>query len=312
MALTLVEAAKLAGASGNVFKEGIIEMYAKSSDILMHLPFDQISGNALGYNREETLPGVGFRGVNEAYSEDVGIINPMTEVLKIMGGDMDVDRFIVDTQGESQRATRTAMKIKASALKFTKTFLKGDASGTPAEFDGLQARIVGDQLIANGSTSGGDVLSLANLDALIDQCDEPTHLIMNKTMRRKLTAASRLVTVGGDVRFDTDSFGRGVTKYNDIPILIADYDNTGAQILPFTEANPGGGSAASTSIYCVSMAEDKLVGLEHNKGLDARDLGEIDTKPVYRTRVEWYIAFALYHGRAAARLHGIKTGAVVV
>ena len=61
----------------------------------MAMPFDKISGNALGYDREETLPGVGFRGVNEAFSEDVGIINPMTEVLKIMGGDMDVDRYIV-------------------------------------------------------------------------------------------------------------------------------------------------------------------------------------------------------------------------
>ena len=65
MALTLVEAAKR---SQNPIQSAIIEMYARNSDILMSLPFDTIQGNALRYNREETLPGIGFRGVNEAYT----------------------------------------------------------------------------------------------------------------------------------------------------------------------------------------------------------------------------------------------------
>ena len=41
------------------------------------------------------------------------------------------------------------------------------------------------------------------------------------------------------------------------------------------------------------------------------DLGEIDAKPVLRTRVEWLVGMAALHGRCAARLRGISNAAVV-
>lgn len=91
-ALTLIEAAKLE--SGDVYRQAVIEMYAGSSDILGALPFTSIAGNAYKYNRESSLPGVGFRGVNEAYTASVGVLNPLTEALVIAGGDLDVDKFI--------------------------------------------------------------------------------------------------------------------------------------------------------------------------------------------------------------------------
>lgn len=308
MALTLVEAAKLH--SGDVVRQAVIELYAGSSDILMNLPFDNIDGNALKYNREEALPGVGFRGVNEGYTESTGILNPMVEALVIAGGDLDVDKFIIDTMGMDQRSTQEAMKIRALALSWTKKFIKGDSETEPREYDGLQKRITGAQKIAAGSSSGGDALSLAKLDELIDQTLNPTHLIMNKAMRRRLTQAARTTTVGGFITYEKDAFGRTVTIYNDLPILIVDLDEAGTAVLPFTEANPGGGSAASTSIYCVSMGDGMLMGLQ-NGDIDARDIGELESKPAFRTRVEWYSGVAAYNGRAAARLHGIKDAAVV-
>lgn len=309
MSMNLVEAAK--AETGDVHRSGIIELFPRSSDILMHLPFEDIAGNAMKYNREETLPGIAFRGVNESYSEDVGVINPMTESLHIIGGDLDVDRFIVKTMGASQRASRVAMKVKALAGQFTKKFLKGDNATEPREFDGLQVRLTGSQKIAPAAaTASGSALSLAELDALIDAVDNPTHLIMNKTMRRRLSQAARLYTVGGFVEFTLDSFGRRVQKYNDIPILIADQDNEGSDILPFTEASTSG-SALSTSIYCVSMGDGMLQGIQ-NGGIDVRDLGELDTAPKYRTRVEWYPGIAMFHPKAAARLWSIANLAVVV
>lgn len=309
MAMTLIEAAKLV--SGDTFRQGVIELYAGSSDILASLPFEGISGNAFKYNLEDTRPGVGFRGVNEAYSESVGVLNPQTESLTIAGGDLDVDRFIVQTQGEQIRSTHEAAKVRALSLSWTKKFLKGDTNSAPREFDGLQVRLVNGQLINAGSTSGGDALSLAKLDQLQDQVWNPTHYIMNKTMRRRLTQAARNTSVGGFITHTTDSFGRTVTKYNDLPILIVDLDESSNAILPFTEANPGGGSAASTSIYCVNLSEDGVMGLQ-NGDIDVRDLGELNTKPVFRTRVEWYSTFGVFHGRGAARLNGIKDAAVVV
>lgn len=306
MALTLVEAAKLE--SGNVLRSAIIELYAGSSSILMNLPFENISGNALKYNREQSLPGVGFRGVNESYTPSTGILNPITESLVIAGGDLDVDKFIIDTMGANQRAVHEAMKIRALSLAWTRKFIKGDTASDPREFDGLQIRVTGDQKIAAGSTANGTALSLAKLDEAIDQTLNPTHLIMNKAMVRRLTTAARTTTVGGFVTYDKDAFGRPVTKYNDLPILTVDLDHTNTAILPFTEACTSG-TATGTSIYVVSMGNEGLVGLQ-NGNIDVRDLGELQTTPVYRTRVEWYNGIAAFNGRSVTRLWSIADAAV--
>lgn len=307
MALTLVEAAKLN--PGDVIKNAIIELYAGSSDILMNLPFESISGNAMKYNREGSLPGVGFRGVNEAYTASTGVLNPLTEALVIAGGDLDVDKFIIDTMGANQRAVQEAMKVRALSLAWTQKFIKGDTASDPREFDGLQTRITGGQIINAGATANGDALSLAKLDEAIDQTLNPTHIIMNKAMRRRLTQAARTTTVGGYITYDKDAFGRTVTKYNDLPILVVDLDSTQTAILGFTEACASG-TATGTSIYVVSMGDGMLTGLQ-NGGVDVRDMGELQTSPVFRTRVEWYNGFGIFNGRAATRLRYIADAAIV-
>jgi hypothetical protein len=306
MALTLVEAAKLH--SGEVKRSAIIELFAQGSDILRTLPFDTIAGNALQYNREETLPGIGFRGVNEAYTESTGVINPLTEPLVIAGGDLDVDVFILETMGQDQRAVQEAMKTKALSLRWSQAIIKGDSGVDPRVFDGLQLRLTGTQKIAAGSTANGTPLSLAKLDEAIDATDSPTHLIMNKTMRRLLTAAARTTTVGGFITYGVDEFGRQVTKYNDLPILILEQDNAGNEILPFTEAATSG-TATATSIYVVSFGEGKLQGIQSSV-MSVRDLGELQEKPAKRTRVEWFAGIALFHPRAATRLWSISNATV--
>ena len=49
-----------------------------------------------------------------------------------------------------------------------------------------------------------------------------------------------------------------------------------------------------------------VIGLT-NGGLQAYDLGELDEKPAYRTRIEFYTGLAAQGGHAAARLRGVKT-----
>ena len=309
MATTLIESAKIAAGRDEVMKATIMELYAQNSDIMMALGFEDITGNALTFNREKEMPTVGFRGVNEAYTEGTGKLEKITESLAIAGGDLDVDTFLVKTGSDDQRSVQEALKVKALSLSLSKTMIKGSVLTSATEFDGLQVRASGDQLIDAGATSGGDVLALTKLDELLDAVEDATHLLMNKTMRRRLTQAARDTTVGGFITYDKDAFGRRVTMYNDLPILIADKDNENNDIMPFTEANPGGGTAASTSIYCLSLNDTGVVGLQ-NGDMDVRDLGELDTKPCYRTRVEWYITMAIYRERAMARLRGIKDGAV--
>ncbi len=310
MALTLVEAAKAAANNGEAFRSGVIEMYARTSSILRVLPFDDISGNALRYNREDILPGVGFRGINESYTESTGILNPITEPLLILGGEIKVDKYITATMGQRQRSTQEALKIKSLAHYFTWAFIKGDGSSDPRQMDGLQARITGNQLLAAGTTSGGDALSLGKLDELIDTVSDPTHLIMNKTMRRRLSAASRSTSVGGFITQGKDEFGLPVDMYGGLPILLVDEDNAGNKILPFTEPAPTGGQAQTTSVYCVSINPGMLSGIQSGP-MDVTDLGELQSTPAWGTRIEWYAGITIFHGKAAARLNGITNAAVV-
>lgn len=309
MAMTLLESAKVADSIENAT---IIEEYAAQSDILRELPFENHDGSGIHYNREDELPGVGFRGINEGYEESVGVVNPQSEAFKIAGGDLDVDKFILDTQGESVRTVHELQKVKALSLMWTRNFIKGDSRINPRAFDGLQVRLTGSQLLDN--LPQGGPLSLLKLDEAIDQVDGATHLMMDKAVRRRLTQAVRN-GLGGQLHFDKDQFGKQVMYYNDLPILIADYDNLGNRILGFTEASGDSTNIQCTSIYVMSLGTKKLVGIQGKAdgkyGITTRDLGELETKPVKRTRVEWYNALACFHGRAAARLMGITDGPAV-
>lgn len=311
MALTLIEAAKLAANEGKDIKAAVIAMFARASDILQAIPWKSINGNAYAYNREGTLPGVAFRGPNEAYTPSTGIINPLVESLRICGGDLDVDTFLLRTLGDNVRAAHEELKVKALAAELTRVLIKGDSISQPREFDGLQVRITGAQKIANGATDGGDVLSLQKLDETIDQCAMATHIIMSKAMRRLLTVASRTSTLSGCIEQTRDGFGRPQQSYSGLPILVPYSDNGGTEPIAFDELGSTGATATATSIYVVAFGEGLVTGIQSPSGMMVRDLGELETTPAKRTRVEWDAGLVIEHGRAAARLYGVKTGAVV-
>ena len=308
MALTLVEAAKAAANGGLAVESAIIQMFAEKSDILRVLPFESINGNAYRYTQEGALPAVAFRGVNEGYTASEGVLNPQVEPLIIAGGELDVDKFIVNTQGAGVRSTHEAMKVKSLAASITTTFVKGDQSTSPREFDGLQKRVIGGQLIAAGATANGTALSLAKLDEAIDAVDSPTHLLMSKALRRRLTTAARTPSVSGTIDFVLDEFGKKVTTYNGIPILLAYSGNGGTEPLAFNEAATSG-TATGTSIYVLSMNPGMVQGIQSGPMM-VQDLGELQTAPVFRTRVEWYMGVCILHGRAVSRLWSIADAAV--
>src|SRR4051794_12672881 len=162
-AVTLAEAAVL---SQNSLQRGVIETFVQESSVLDRIPLMPIEGNAYAYDSEATLPGVAFRSVNEAYTESTGTVNQATESLVIMGGDADVDRFIVQTRGNlnDQRAIQTRLKVKAASYLYQDTFFNGDVSVNSKAFDGLKKRLTGSQVIATG-TNGAPVLGNGASDA---------------------------------------------------------------------------------------------------------------------------------------------------
>lgn len=322
MGITLVEYAKN---NPDPLNQAVIMEFAETSDILANLPFKNVDGGGYGYLREEKLPGIAYRGINEAFETSHGILNPVFDPLTIAGGDIDTDKFLVDQYGPERRIQERRMKVKALALRWTKTFVKGDSSTNSREFDGLQRRLVNSQLIWNTATNAtaGSGLSLNKLDEVIDRVTQPTHILMNKALRRQLSAASRNQGVGGFITFEQDAFGRRVSFYQDLPIVIIDEDNDGNQILNFDEGSANGGTGLNSSIYVISAGDAMLSGiqggvsadgsLQREYGIRTFDLGlqTDDNKSVLRDRVEWYSGIALQHSRCAARLAGITNAAVV-
>jgi len=307
-ALTLLQAAAQVQGQDEIKRGAIIEMFA-APDVLKYLPFINVPGSAYTYIAEGQLSGVAFRGINESYGTSTGVVNPETERLRIVGGDLDVDKALIKTHGAGIRSTQERMKVKALSLYYASKIVNGDSEADPREFDGLRKRITGTQLFAAGSSSGGDALSLAVLDDAIDQVDGPTHLIMSKKMRALLSQAAKNPNVAGYVTWDKNEFGERIMFYNDLPILVTDYDSNGVQVIDFNEANPGGGSAVGTSIYVVKLGDDGVVGIQ-NDIMEVKDLGEMNDKPVLRTRIEWLTSLAVMNGRSAARVWGIKKAAV--
>lgn len=308
--ITLMEAMKID--EGMTVRSAVIEMFARASELLSIMPFQDIPGGAYSYTQEATLPGVAFRGVNQSYTESTGILNPQVEVLRIAGGNLDVDRAILRMHGQNVRAVHERMKVKALALYLTKKVIKGDSLSDVREFDGLQNRITGSQLIeAKASpTDGGDALSLSKMDELSDAVDDPTHFLTSKAIRRLLTAAARTTSVSGFITWEKDQLGRKIAFYNDLPLVIVDIDETGSRVLAFDEVAGTGSTATAQSLYCVSFGDGMLFGIQ-NGVMEVNDLGRVSGTAVLRTEVEWLIGMVAAHGRCAARLRGVKDAAVV-
>ncbi|WP_116214888.1 major capsid protein [Streptomyces olivoreticuli] len=315
MALTLPEAAKL---STTDLQRGVIETFVQESSILDRIPLLSISGNAYAYNEEATLPGVEFRGINEAYSESTGTVNQKSESLVILGGDADVDRFIVQTRGNlnDQRAVQTRMKVKAASFKFADTFFNGDVSANPKSFDGLRKRLTGAQVISAGE-NGAPIVGESDkdrhdffdlLDALIGRVPglNSTNgaLYANAAVIAKIKSAAR--RLGGHEMVQETLTGKIVGTYNGIPLLDPNATGGGAEILPQTETH--GKATDTSSIYAVRFGEaegDQAVTGLTNGGVMVDDLGQLEVKPAYRTRVEFYCGLAVFGGKAAARLNGV-------
>lgn len=310
-ALTLVEAAKL---SQNDLQRGVVETFIWESTVLDRLELIEMEGNAYAYNEEATLPGVEFRAVNSAYTESTGTYNQRTETLVILGGDADVDTYIQKTRGNlnDQRASQEALKVKAATAKFQDAFINGDVAVDANSFDGLKKRLTGGQVLSTG-TNGAPVIGngttdidtfFDNLSALGDLVQGgPDAYYMHKTIRQKVRNAARRTKSWQQER---DDFGKVIEFYNGVPMLDIGNKGDGTAVIPVTETQ--GTANDSSSIYAVKFSGDEatpgVAGLT-NGGIDVRDLGELETAPKFRTRIEFFCGLAVF-GKGAARLVGVR------
>jgi HK97 family phage major capsid protein len=297
MAMTKVEAAKL---TNDMLLRGVIETIITDSSVLQLLPFEDVTGTAITYNREDAAPSVAWVDVGDTWSESTPTFEQVTVPLKILGGDADVDNFLQQTYRNPNdlEAEVIALKAKALAYEFSDTFYNGDTGTNPKEFDGLKVLMAdapsGQSLVMGAN---GAALTIDKLDELVDviKPGKPDALLMAKRTRRKLSALRR--ASGNLLETDVDAFGRRALYYDGIPILVDDN-------VPTNEAE-GASGAVCSSIYAVKFGRQGVMGLE-NGGIQVEHVGELETKDATRTRVKWYCSLALMGTLGIGRLKGIN------
>ncbi len=295
MALTLTEASKL---SNDILLSGVIETVVYDSPVLQALPFIEIVGNGLTYNRENAAATAAFYEVGDAWSESTPTFTQITATLKILGGDADVDNFLRATRSNLQDLEAAVVQLKAKAVqqKFDDAFINGDTTTDSKAFDGVDKACAAGQTVAMG-TNGG-TLTLDKLDETIDKIKggKPELLLMSKRSRRKLTSLSR-ATGSGILESDRNQFGQMVQYYDGIPVGVTEW---------IADNKTVGSSTDCSTIYALQVGEGAVTGLTSPGGLQVERVGSLESKDASRVRVKWYASVALFNTLKLSKLSGVR------
>lgn len=297
MPLLKTEAEKL---SNNQLVAGVIEEVIDTDAMFAMLPFVGVNGKAYVYDRENGLATATFLDPNDTVTEDAATFTEVTARLRILAGDVDVDKFLAATMGDTndQVAIQIAAKTKAVARKFSATLANGDVTVDTKSFDGVQKLVVAGQTITAGAN--GSAVALSMLDELKDAIPLGVDaFVMRKGTWRAIKQLMRAAGGTTPEMIQLENFGRPVPAFDGVPVLLNDF-------LPGNETQ--GSSSVTCSIYAARFNEaDGLHGLfgGGNAGMVVEQIGTVQNKDADRFRVKWYAGLALKSTRSLARIKGI-------
>ena len=256
------------------------------------------------------MPSVDWYDVGDTWEESTPTFTQVTAVLKILGGDADVDNFLKATRSNIQDLETAVIEQKAKALRheFEDNFIYGNAplDANAKQFDGIIKLIdtgtASDQLIA--AAAAGATLTLTMVDKLIDAIKggKPDLLLMSRRSRRKLQTLAR--AAGNNLEVGEGKLGQFIQLYNGIPVAVNDWildtHNCAASL---EDAYTG---QHDSTIYAIQFGEGALCGLSSPEMIQVERLGSLETKDATRTRVKFYCSLALFSQVKAAALIGVK------
>lgn len=301
--LTLVEAQKL---QQNPLLSGVIESIVTVNNMYQFLPFDQIVGNALSYNRELAIAGVaplGIGGGNNtipAGAKTSATVTPVTTPLKAIIGDALVDHFVQTTMGtqNDQKAVQLVSKAKAMGREFQRQLILGDTSSVAEEFDGLQKLIpsTSSQYVAVSAALDLSVMDAA-ISAVKSKDGQVDFMMMPDKAIRKYFALLRALGGAsiGEVR--TLPNGQQIPVYRGVPIFRNDW-------IPIDGSDV-------TDIYagCFDDGSRKvgLAGITSatNSGIFVTEVGEAEGTNDSITRVRFYTGLALFSELGMVRMANV-------
>lgn len=280
---------------------GVIEEFYDVDQLYGMLDFQHTEGKAYVYNREKTLAEGAWLDPNEDVPESSSEFEQVTATLKINIGDVDVDKFLEETQSDlnDQKANQIASKAKGMSRAFRKLLVSGDSSANSKQFDGMNKLCHADQRISAGVN--GSALSFTMLDELKDAIATGIDAyVMRPGTYRAYKALLRMSGGIDPVQIMIPDFGY-VPSHDGTPILVNE----------FIAGDVTQGSTSNTcSVYGVNF--DPAVGFHciyggASAGFRIEDIGTVQNRDATRTRIKQYVGTALKSTKSLAAIDGITS-----
>jgi hypothetical protein len=313
--ITLVEFEK---ESKDPIVKAVAMTLIEESSPMKYIPWETIGALFKKMLRVQSLPSVGRRKLNAAWSSATGTTEPITEGISLVGGNIDVDKEMVEGNQtiEDIRVIHTTMKTKAMAYEFNDNFINGSVLTDVDNFDGLKARcdrtdMTAQKILSATSTNYIDdtqahaltfIKEMDNLTYSID-AHSPTFLVTNSMGLRTINSALR---IGGVLRMDKDQFGNLVTMWGNAPIYDIGVKADQSTLVMAAETIAGVAGAGYFSIYAVKVGEGTDFWGIQKHPLEVLNAGLLEDQVTYRTNVNWPVGLAQINKRAIARLYGIR------
>ncbi len=309
MALTLTEGNKY---STTELQRAVIDRLVQDSVILTKLPFVSILGNSLTYNTVTTDAGAAFYQVGDTWVESTPVLTAATATLVVLGGDADIDNFLLKTRSDKEDLKGTVLdnKTKAVQYKFLDTFFYGDITtatyGDAKSFNGLHSLLTSTtyNTVHMGSSTTAAALTISKLRQAIDLITgrKPNGIFLTKMLRRGLSVY--LDSIGDKFPSNRDQYGNFIESFDGIPIFTDDHiKNTESAIA--SDAYVNGAASVNTSLFILSFDEDAACGVHSGDGVQTEVVGNLETKDASRFRIKWYVSMMLQDLRSCAKVDGI-------
>ena len=301
--VTLAESAKL---SQDMLVAGIIENIITVNPFYDVLPFQNIEGNSLAYNRENALGAAEWTGVGDTISagKAAATFTQVTSSLTTLVGDAEVNGLIQATRSNitDQKAAQVASKAKSIGRAYADKMING--TGASNQLDGLLNLAATGQKVSagtNGAALSFELLDQA-MDLVTDKDGEVDYMMMNARTLRSYYALLRGLGGAGIGEVITLPSGRQVPTYRGVPVFRNDY-------IPINQTQ--GTESAATSIIMGTTDDGSMshgiAGLTASDaaGISVQEVGVAETKDETITRVKFYNGLANFSEKGLAVLYGV-------
>jgi len=301
--VTLAESAKL---SQDMLVAGVIENIITVNPFYEVLPFANIEGNSLAYNRENALGASQWTttGTAIAGGKAAATFTQLTTSLTTLVGDAEVNGLIQATRSNinNQKAVQVASKAKSIGRAYQDKMITG--TGSSNELDGLLNLASAGQKVA--AATNGSNLSFAKMDEcmdlVVDKDGEVDYIMMNSRTIRSYMALLRALGGAGINETVALPSGKQVPAYRGVPIYRNDY-------IPVDQTQ--GNVSTATSVIMGTLDDGSMMhgisGLtaQGSAGIMVEEVGVAETKDETITRVKWYNGLALFSDKGLALMTGI-------